>query len=75
MLLLPVLAGLLASCATTIRTETVQRHDSAECVVLLHGLNRSWRTMQKMAESLQQAGLSDKAKVALYMKWVHGIVD
>lgn len=58
MLLLPVLAGLLASCATTIRTETVQRHDSAECVVLLHGLNRSWRTMEKMAESLQQAGFS-----------------
>ncbi len=58
LLLLPAVAGLLASCATTIRTDLVQRHQSTDCVVLLHGLNRSWRTMDKMAESLQQYGYS-----------------
>ena len=58
LLLLPAVAGLLGACATTIRTDTVQRHESPECVVLLHGLNRSWRAMDKMAESLQQAGFS-----------------
>jgi pimeloyl-ACP methyl ester carboxylesterase len=57
-MLLPALAGLLASCATTIRTELVQRHQSTDCVVLLHGLNRSWRTMDKMAATLQQEGFS-----------------
>ena len=49
---------MLAACATTIRADTVQRYRSAECVVLLHGLNRSWRTMDKMAESLQERGFS-----------------
>lgn len=58
LVLLPAVAGLLASCATTIRTDLVQRHQSTDCVVLLHGLNRSWRTMDKMAESLQQEGFS-----------------
>lgn len=58
LLLLPAVAALVASCATTIRTETVQRYRSSDCVVLLHGLNRSWRTMDKMAESLQQDGFS-----------------
>ncbi len=29
-----------------------------ECVVLIHGLNRSWRAMDDMAEALQQAGFS-----------------
>jgi triacylglycerol esterase/lipase EstA (alpha/beta hydrolase family) len=57
-MLLPALGGLLASCATTIRTDLVQRHQSTDCVVLLHGLNRSWRTMDKMAGSLQQEGFS-----------------
>ena len=50
--------GLLASCAATIRTDLVEYHQSTDCVVLLHGLNRSWRTMDKMAESLQQGGFS-----------------
>ena len=50
--------GLLVSCATTMRTDLVERHQSTDCVVLLHGLNRSWRTMDKMAESLQQGGFS-----------------
>ena len=50
--------GLLAACATTMRTDLVEYHQSTDCVVLLHGLNRSWRTMGKMAESLQQKGFS-----------------
>lgn len=52
------MAALLASCATTIRTDLVEYHQSTDCVVLLHGLNRSWRTMGKMAESLQEGGFS-----------------
>ncbi|MDX1406253.1 MAG: alpha/beta fold hydrolase [Woeseiaceae bacterium] len=58
LLLLVLVAGLLAGCATTIRSDTVQHYRSSECVVLLHGLNRSWRTMDKMAASLQQDGFS-----------------
>ncbi len=30
--------------------------DTSECVVLLHGLNRSWRAMQPMARALQDDG-------------------
>ncbi len=29
-----------------------------ECVVLLHGLNRSWRAMRPMADALQKSGFS-----------------
>jgi hypothetical protein len=59
----PVLAmtlalGLIAGCATEPRTQVVKVEDSRECVVLLHGLNRSWRAMKPMAESLQLAGYS-----------------
>ena len=50
--------GLLAACATTMRTELVEHNQSTDCVVLLHGLNRSWRTMDKLAESLQEDGFS-----------------
>jgi len=56
--LLPAIFGLLAACATTMRTDLVAHHRSTECVVLLHGLNRSWRTMGKFAGSLQQDGFS-----------------
>lgn len=31
---------------------------SDECVVLLHGLNRSWRAMEPMAEALREAGFT-----------------
>ena len=55
---LPAMFGLLAGCATMVRTELVEYNKSTECVVLLHGLNRSWRTMGKFAESLQQDGFS-----------------
>ena len=48
----------LSSCATTTRTQLVTSTESSECVVLLHGLNRSWRAMGKMAEALQEEGFS-----------------
>jgi hypothetical protein len=56
--LLSAVLGLLSACATTIRADVVENHRSSECVVLLHGLNRSWRTMGKLAESLQADGYS-----------------
>lgn len=51
-------AALLVSCATMPRTDLVAVHDSSECVVLLHGLNRSWRAMGKMANALQRQGFT-----------------
>ena len=59
----PVLAltlavSVIAGCATEPRTQVVKVEESRECVVLLHGLNRSWRAMKPMAESLQLAGYS-----------------
>lgn len=51
-LLLPVLGG----CATMPRTEVVANGGSDECVVLLHGVNRSWRAMRPLADALQAAG-------------------
>ena len=48
----------LSSCATMTRTELVASVQGTECVVLLHGLNRSWRAMGKMAEALQAEGFS-----------------
>ena len=56
--LLSTVFGLLAGCATTMRTDLVERYQSTECVVLLHGLNRSWRAMDRFAETLQQEGFS-----------------
>ena len=48
----------LSSCATTTHTQLVASTQNSECVVLLHGLNRSWRAMGKMAEALQAEGFS-----------------
>ncbi|MDH3577566.1 MAG: alpha/beta fold hydrolase [Gammaproteobacteria bacterium] len=50
--------GLIASCATAPRTQLVSVEESNECVVLLHGLNRSWRAMRPMANALQDAGFT-----------------
>ena len=50
--------GLIASCATAPRTQLVSVAESSECVVLLHGLNRSWRAMRPMASALQEAGFT-----------------
>ena len=49
--------ALVAACATAPATHVVAT-DSKDCVVLLHGLNRSWRAMEPLAEALQQAGFS-----------------
>lgn len=51
-------AILIASCASQPRTELKPMPESADCVVLLHGLNRSWRMMKPMAEALQAAGFT-----------------
>jgi len=48
--------GLLAGCATAPRIQVVEVENSLECVVLLHGLNRSWRAMRPMATALQETG-------------------
>jgi pimeloyl-ACP methyl ester carboxylesterase len=57
-LLLLLLPWLLAACVTEPRAELVTGASHAECVVLLHGLNRSWRAMRPMAEALQAAGFA-----------------
>ena len=49
---------LLAGCATTPRTEVVTAAATDDCVVLLHGVNRSWRAMRPMADALQSAGFT-----------------
>ena len=51
-------ATLLAGCASQARTEVVTASATGECVVLLHGLNRSWRAMRPMAEALQKEGFT-----------------
>jgi hypothetical protein len=50
--------GLMASCASVPRSELVPVAESSDCVVLLHGLNRSWRAMSTMAAALQDAGFT-----------------
>ncbi|MGI9200979.1 MAG: esterase/lipase family protein [Woeseiaceae bacterium] len=56
--LLVLLALSLEACITTPRTDYSAGSLNAECVVLIHGLNRSWRAMEPMAEALGQAGYS-----------------
>ena len=53
-----LILALLNGCATATRAETLEVADATECVVLLHGLNRSWRAMRPMAEALQTAGFT-----------------
>jgi len=48
--------AVLGACATTPRTRLVTNTESRDCVVLLHGLNRSYRAMSKMARGLQEEG-------------------
>jgi len=49
-------AAFLKGCATAPRAEIRSVASADECVVLLHGLNRSWRAMRPMADALQAAG-------------------
>jgi pimeloyl-ACP methyl ester carboxylesterase len=55
---LVLLSCLQSACVTQARTEVVATSSASECVVLLHGLNRSWRAMRPMAEALQEAGFA-----------------
>ena len=58
---MPVLAAtsiVAQGCASTPYTEVVEGSNREECVVLLHGLNRSLRAMDDMASALQSAGYS-----------------
>jgi triacylglycerol lipase len=48
----------LQGCVNTPRTAFSAAPSSEECVVLIHGLNRSWRAMEPMAEALRAAGYS-----------------
>ncbi len=48
----------LGACSTTLRTNLVTSTESSDCVVLLHGLNRSLRAMDPMAKGLQEAGFT-----------------
>lgn len=57
-LTLALFTSLLAACVSAPRTEVVTAQVNDECVVLLHGLNRSWRAMRTMAKALQEAGFS-----------------
>jgi triacylglycerol lipase len=50
--------SLTPGCATTPSAELVHGSLDNECVVLLHGLNRSARAMNEMAEALQKGGYS-----------------
>jgi hypothetical protein len=51
-------AAIQTACVTQARSEILKVTDSDECVVLLHGLNRSWSAMRPMAEALQEAGFT-----------------
>lgn len=53
-----LVALFFAGCASVPRTQVVSVADASDCVVLLHGLNRSWRAMRPMAEALQAAGFT-----------------
>ena len=48
----------LEACVSVPRIAFSKADDTSECVVLLHGLNRSWRAMQPMAEALRKAGFT-----------------
>ncbi|MDH5345506.1 MAG: alpha/beta hydrolase [Gammaproteobacteria bacterium] len=47
---------LVASCATVPKSKLRTGTNGSECVILLHGLNRSLRAMDEMAEALHDAG-------------------
>lgn len=53
-----LLVGAMQACVSTPRSAFLAGSTDDECVVLIHGLNRSWRAMEPMAESLRDAGWS-----------------
>jgi pimeloyl-ACP methyl ester carboxylesterase len=50
--------AVLSACVTAPQTNLSAVANGNDCVVLLHGLNRSYHSMSKMAQSLQAAGFS-----------------
>ena len=48
----------LGSCVATPHVALLDTESRPECVVLLHGLNRSWRAMEPMAAALRNAGFA-----------------
>lgn len=57
-LLAVVLLLVFGGCVTTPRAVMNYGANNSECVVLLHGLNRSWKAMRPMAEALTEAGFT-----------------
>ena len=57
-LLAVLCTSLITACASAPRTQVVTVAESRDCVVLLHGLNRSWRAMRPMADALQVSGFT-----------------
>lgn len=51
-----IAALFLAACATMPQTESYVVEGADECVVLVHGFNRSYRAMRDMADALHETG-------------------
>lgn len=47
-----------AGCASTVRSVAVSAPQAQDCVVLVHGLSRSFRAMRPMANALRDAGFA-----------------
>jgi pimeloyl-ACP methyl ester carboxylesterase len=47
-----------AGCASQVRSVATDAPEAQDCVVLLHGLSRSYRAMRPMAEALNEAGFA-----------------
>ena len=47
-----------AGCATDVRSVAVAAPEARDCVVLVHGLSRSYRAMRPMAGALREAGFA-----------------
>jgi triacylglycerol lipase len=54
--LLLAMVAIVSACANTPNSEFQDVNGSVECVVLLHGANRSWRMMRPMADALHESG-------------------
>jgi pimeloyl-ACP methyl ester carboxylesterase len=51
-----IVLTLIGACATTPRSELFSAENASECVVVLHGANRSWRSMRPLAKALRAGG-------------------
>ena len=68
---------LAAGCASLPQVETVVAADPQDCVVLLHGVNRSFRAMRPMAEQLRRDGFTTVLAhmVPRYALLAHGLAQ